>query len=229
MYLLTCEEIVEYATAIVNQLGWVIPVRDAEYGGTEYCYQNYNGFGFSITKGNGGGGLIIEYDEEAVYRAVDTYYYPGEWEVLLKELYDSIPRLLAKGEEWRKRQEEDKNFIEDCKKYLLKWKWCSAPGGDYKYGTYDDGVISITAYDYKLRFYKKVKSFWNERLELIYDNQQSHHGARDLFPKEWREYLECRIREKKNEARIKEKREEEEKRVRAAESFRDRMDKLHDL
>lgn len=214
-YYLTCSQIEEYADEILEKLGQSHSVRDDVYGGVDYYWYEYGGYGIYIYNYDRRN-TTIKYDGSLVYDYAAEDYCPGEWELVLKELYDSIPKILARQKEVMELKERNQALINDCLKYLVDWSHHETLSGKVTGGNYEDPVIRIKVDDIGIRFYKKNRSKWiplKMVYKLVYDSADI--GQQDDIFRDQNvcEHLERKIAEAKirteEAARIKAERERE--------------------
>lgn len=149
------QQIYDYATEILERIGERRGVRDVVYGGIEGYDYSYVGYGLYIYKSDGRVQIDYEYSEP-VYRGFSsnsvTQYVPGDWELILEELYNSIPDILAKREakenEEKRRIETWENTTRELKRWLkflpMKSDYSVAPGNSgMTTSVYEDDMVKV--------------------------------------------------------------------------------------
>ena len=158
MYL-TKNQIYDYAVEILERIGRADGVRDVVYGGIERYDYYYVGYGLSISKIDGRVEIVYEYGE-LVYRSFGPdnvpRYVPGDWELILKELFGSISDILVerriKEDEEKRRArvwEETRQKIMACLNFLpmerINYSIAFGNSGKSTYA-YEDEVVEVVEY-----------------------------------------------------------------------------------
>ncbi len=202
MYL-SSDQVVDYAGEILLKLGDKINIRNADllYYDDPLEIQKPNKSQLEIRCG---GKLVFKKDNNNIIT-----FFRGHWELVLKETYNAIPKILTKRKEEKTRKRRDEFFARRCAKYL----------GDYQ--DKNIKVVKNRAYygslvDLEVRIYEKrrvagwlpfkgkpVLVFvwhprgWIEEPEdnIIYNGNIGSDGS-------WRQYTENLIKEKKHEEMV---------------------------
>ena len=204
---LTDEQIRRYADEILRKLGNVEKERDVIYGGTERTWRTYYGFGLSIDDDCG---ISIKNGDERVF----PNHKGGIWELVLEELHRAIPKILAERERKKAELEKEWSFVEDCKNYVLEWRYWDSMSGSGKDGYYEDSLVDIRHNRVSgLSIYEKRRNKWfplKKDLVLVYSTEDRN----TMIPCNalWRRHVESLIEHGKQTAF---QREQEDKRNRA--------------
>lgn len=142
---LSKQQIYDYAVAILEQIGETHAVRDAVYGGVERYDYSYVGYGLCIYKSDN---LVkINYEHNGtVYRGFGSgnvvEYVSGDWELLLKELFNSIPDMLVRRKMNEGERERKIKAWENITRELKEWVKFLPMKSSYNVALGNSGVVT---------------------------------------------------------------------------------------
>lgn len=198
MYL-TEKQICKYAEAILDGLGKWVRERDVIYGGTESVSNVYNGYGLTVSR-EYNCDIEIRFDNRTVY--TNDSFVGGRWELVLQEVYRAIPKILAARRADDLREKREKDFKDDCRKYVLSWRSWETLSGTAKMGEYRDDVVEIEDWHGRLRIFEKRRKrlFLSDKV-LVYTSDKYEQD--EVVPNNgsWRKHVEQLILIGKQEAR----------------------------